>query len=80
MFVDVTAENREIKLSQDFVDFQFADSGRISESRILTVQNKYPFPVDVSWALLNVMSRTTGQWMKNPFRIRPENAQIEPNS
>jgi hypothetical protein len=60
MFVDVTAENRDVKLSQDFVDFQFADSGRVSESRMLTVHNKYPFPVDVSWALLNVMSRTTG--------------------
>ena len=60
MFVDVTAENKEVRINQDFIDFQFADSGRISESRILTVQNKYPFSVDVNWALLNVMSRTTG--------------------
>ena len=80
MFVDVTSDLRDVRITQDFIDFQFAESGRISEQRILTVQNKYPFSVDVNWALLNVMSRTTGQWVKNPFKIRPETAQIEPNS
>ena len=52
----------------------------MSESRILIVQNRFPFSIDVNWALLNVMSRTTGQWVKNPFRIRPETALIEDNS
>lgn len=33
MFIDVTKENREVKLSMDFLDFNFAESGRISESR-----------------------------------------------
>lgn len=60
MFIDMTTENKDVRISLDFVDFQFADSGRISESRILTVQNKYSFSVDVNWALLNVMNRTTG--------------------
>lgn len=55
-------------------------SGRISDSRQLTVQNKHAFPIEVDWALLDVMNRTSGQWVKNPFRIRPENAKIEANS
>ena len=33
MFIDVTKEKREVKLSMDFLDFNFAESGRISESR-----------------------------------------------
>lgn len=54
--------------------------GRLSESKQLTVTNKQPFSVDVNWALLNVMNRTTGQWVKNPFRVRPESQKIEANS
>jgi hypothetical protein len=26
---------------------------------------------------LNVLNHTTGQWVKNPYRIRPENAKID---
>jgi hypothetical protein len=44
------------------------------------MENKYPFSVGVNWALLNVLNKTTGQWVKNPFRIRPETAQLDANS
>jgi hypothetical protein len=80
MFVGADNEMLDVRTSQDFVDFAFAESGRISDSRQLTVQNKHSFSVDVDWALLDVMNRTTGQWVKNPFRIRPESAKIEANS
>ena len=80
MLTDVTSIERDIRLNQDFIDFAFAESGRISESKQLTVENKYPFSIDVNWALLNVLNKTTGQWVKNPFRIRPETAKIEANS
>ena len=33
MFIDVTKESREVKLGMDFLDFNFAESGRISESK-----------------------------------------------
>ena len=72
MFVASDNEMLDVRTSQDFVDFAFAESGRISDSRQLTVQNKHAFSIDVDWALLDVMNRTTGQWVKNPFRIRPE--------
>ena len=41
------------------------------------MQNKHPFAIEVNWELLEVMNRTTGQWVKNPFRIRPNNAKVE---
>lgn len=33
MFTDCTAEYLDVRANQDFVDFAFAESGRISESR-----------------------------------------------
>lgn len=72
MFADVAAPNRDVKASQDFLDFAFAESGRISESKSLTLDNAFPYPIDVNWALLNVLNKTTGQWVKNPFRVKPE--------
>ena len=77
MFVESTSNLRDIRTTQDFFDFQFTDSGRISESKTLTMQNKHPFAIEVNWELLEVMNRTTGQWVKNPFRIRPNNAKVE---
>jgi hypothetical protein len=44
------------------------------------MHNSHPFSIDVNWALLNVLNKTTGQWVKNPFRIKPEVAKIEANS
>jgi hypothetical protein len=80
MLIDITAEGRDVRVSADFLDFNFAESGRFSESKSLTVYNKFPFSVDVNWALLKVMNTTTGKWVSNPFRVRPAEAKIEANS
>ena len=80
MFVESVSPVLEVRANLDFLDFNFTESGRISGSSQLTLQNKHCFPVEVSWALLDVMNRTTGQWVKNPFRVRPANAKIEANS
>lgn len=80
MFIDITAEHRDIRLSNDFLDFSFTQVGRISESQMLTVQNKFPFPIEVNWALLNCYNKTTEKWVKNPFRVRPETQKVEANS
>lgn len=80
MFIDTTAESRDVRANVDFLDFNFAEAGRISESRQITLHNKFPFPVQVDWALLKVMNTTTGQWVKNPFRVSPSEARIEANS
>ena len=60
MFTDISAGNRDVKFSQDFMDFAFAESGRISETKSVTIDNAFPFAVDVNWALLNVLNKTTG--------------------
>ena len=80
MFIDSTSEVLPVRASADFVDFAFTESGRISDSRQVTLNNHHLFPVEVNWTLLEVMNRTTGQWVKNPFKIRPEVAKIEANS
>jgi len=80
MFIDIRAAGRDVRVSQDFVDFAFAETGRISESKSVTLYNNYPFSVEVNWALLNVPNRTTGQWVKNPFRVKPELTTVAPNS
>lgn len=80
MLIDVTAESRDVRANTDFLDFNFAEAGRISESKQLTIYNKFPFSIDVDWALLKVMNTTTGQWVKNPFRVRPAEARIDANS
>lgn len=77
MFIDLKKQDRDVRFSQDFIDFAFAESGRISEGKTLTLYNKFPFSVDVDWALLNVLNHTTGQWVKNPYRVRPETAKID---
>jgi len=80
MFSDVTSTQRDVILSADFIDFAFGQTGRFSESKQLSVENKFPFSIEVNWALLNVLNKTTDQWVKNPFRIRPERQVIEPKS
>lgn len=67
-------------LSADFIDFSFGQTGRFSESKQLSVENKFPFSIEVNWALLNVLNKTTDQWVKNPFRIKPERQVIEAKS
>jgi hypothetical protein len=80
MFVEATSSVLEVRASADFLDYNFTESGRISGSMQLTLTNAHRFPVDVCWALLDVMNRTTGQWVKNPFRVRPAIAKIEAGS
>jgi hypothetical protein len=80
MFSDITSDTRDVNLSSDFIDFAFSHVGRLSESKQLTLKNKFPFAVDVNWALLNVFNRTSEKWVKNPFKIRPENQKVEANS
>lgn len=80
MFLDITQVQRDIQINADFLDFNFTHVGRISESRQLTVTNKFPFSIDVSWALLKVFNKVAEQWVANPFKIRPEVKTIEPNS
>jgi hypothetical protein len=77
MLIDITQLGRDLRFSHDFIDFSFAESGRISESRLLTIDNKFSFAVNVSWELLNTLNKTSGEWVKNPFRIRPDVATIE---
>lgn len=60
MFVDPMSDVLPIKVSSDFVDFAFTESGRYSDSRQMTLTNSHAFPVEVNWTLLDVMNRTTG--------------------
>lgn len=80
MFLNITDEKQEIKFSSDFYDFNFTHVGRISEQRSLSVKNKFSFPIDINWALLNVFNRVTEKWVKNPFKVRPETQRVEANS
>ena len=52
MLIDWTSEDRELSINTNFIDFGFADSGRFSDSKQLTLRNKFPFPVQASWSLL----------------------------
>ena len=45
----------------------------------MTLENKFGFPVLVDWALLPVFNKTTGQFVKNPFKVVPERQEIEAN-
>jgi hypothetical protein len=67
MIQSFTACQRHVQLSVDSIDFQFTHSGRLSEPKSVTIQNKFVFPVRIDWALLNVMDKTSGKFVKNPF-------------
>ena len=71
---------KELKFSSDSIDFAFTESGRLSESRQITLENKFGFPVEVNWALLPVFNKSTGQFVKNPFNVVPEKQEIEAHS
>lgn len=45
MFIDLMAESRDVRANVEFLDFNFAEAGRISESKQVTLHNKFPFPV-----------------------------------
>ena len=79
MLLSSSADSRELKFSNDTIDFAFTENGRISEPRSVTLHNSFGFPVLVDWALGQVFNKTTGQFVKNPFRIVPERQEIEAN-
>lgn len=56
MFLEATSDNRDIKLREDFIDFSFTEYGRLSEGKIITLDNKFPFDVQVNWILLQTFN------------------------
>lgn len=80
MFLEISAENRDLRLKEEYIDFGFTEFGRVSENKSLTLENKYPFEINVSWVLLKIVNATTGQAIDNPFKVSPALAVIPPNS
>jgi len=52
MFLEMSSENRDLRLKDEFLDFSFTECGRLSEGKIITLENKYPFEVNINWGLL----------------------------
>ena len=80
MLLGSAAQTRDLRLSDDQINFNFTESGRLSESRQLTLENKFNFPIEVDWTLLPVLNQTTNQFVKNPFKVLPAQQEIGPNS
>lgn len=80
MLLSSAAQLRDLKLSDESINFNFTENGRISESRQLTLENKFGFPISVDWTLLPVLNKTTGQMVKNPFKVLPAQKEVAPNS
>ena len=80
MLFSSAASTRDLRISDESVNFNFTENGRISESRQLTLENKFGFPIAVDWTLLPVLNKTTGQMVKNPFKVLPAQKEIAPNS
>ena len=59
MLLGSSAQNRDIRLSEESINFNFTENGRISESRQLTLENKFNFPIQIDWTLLQVLNKTT---------------------
>lgn len=80
MLLSASSDKRDIRLSEDSINFNFTESGRLSESRMLTMENKFNFPISVDWTLLPVLNKTTNQFVPNPFKVLPAKQEIGPNS
>lgn len=80
MFLEMGSENRDMLLREEFVDFGFTEYGRISESRPVTLDNKFPFDIQVTWVLLKIVSPTTGLPIENPFKVSPVQTVIPANT
>lgn len=39
MFLESTAESRDVKLREEFLDFSFTEYNRLSEGKIITIDN-----------------------------------------
>jgi len=59
MLLGSAAATRELRLSEEAINFNFTENGRLSESRQLTLENKFGFPITVDWTLLPVLNKTT---------------------
>ena len=60
MFLEQSSESRDLKLREEYIDFGFTEYGRVSENKTLTLENKFPFDINVSWVLLKIINSTTG--------------------
>ncbi len=61
MMYSSTDAARDITFSDDFLDFAFTESGRLSEQKSLCVHNKFNFPIEVNWNLLPVYDKVSGK-------------------
>jgi len=52
MLLNFTSTKRDLQLDKESIDFAFTDSGRLSEPKAVTLQNKFNFPVRIDWTLL----------------------------
>ena len=80
MLQSSSSDLRDIKFSNEFVDFGFTHHGALSEDRHLTLFNRFPFPVRVDWTLLPVIDKKTGNECKNPFNVKPVQVEVPANS
>lgn len=71
MLLEPSSNKRDVRVMEEFLDFNFAEFGRLSESRPITLVNNFPFEITVNWVLLKVENKKTGEMMENPFRITP---------
>lgn len=79
MLQSSAAEQRDLHLSADNIDFAFAHSGRVSEAKQITLHNKFCFPVRVDWTLLEVTDKTTNKKIRNPFNVSPAQCEVAAN-
>ena len=80
MLLSSSANTRDLRLSEESINFNFTENGRISESKQLTLENKFGFPINIDWTLLPVLNKTTGQMVKNPFKVLPAQKELAANS
>jgi hypothetical protein len=45
MFLEMSSENRDLKLREEYIDFSYSEYGRVSEAKTVNIDNKYPFDV-----------------------------------
>lgn len=57
----MNSDRRDVRVIEDFLDFNFAEFGRLSETKNLTVLNSFPFDINVNWVLLKVENKKTGE-------------------
>jgi hypothetical protein len=80
MFLEQTAETRDLKLREEYIDFGFTEFGRVSENKTLTLENKFPFDISVSWVLLKIVNPVSGLPIENPFKVLPAQATVPANT